>query len=286
MNPSDLSSAQLAWLFPSPVMHHDWPESSAINAGLRAVIAEKRRTTLGVVKTNRGGWQSDTDLQTWDDEAVRTLLARIQQLAREYVARQFGDDERFASGWTVRGWANVNGPGNFNRAHDHLGAQSSISGIYYVDVGDIESGAVSGGRTRFEDWTWTAVSIAKQADPLQRDAFMAPRNDRMVLFPASLMHSVEAYQGADQRVTIAFNLHHPLLAVPRLQERLARNDWWWTNFRGLMLLRDKLPEKFYALALLPGQLLGRAVQGRSFSARLRLAWAHATALASERFEKR
>lgn len=283
MNQPDLSAAQLAWLFPSPVMHHDWPDSAAINAGLREAVARRRASSLGVVKTNRGGWQSDTDLQDWQEPAVRELLERMSLLAREYLARQNGvDDPRFASGWQVRAWANVNGHGAFNRTHDHLGQRSFISGIYYVEVGDIESGAVAGGRTRFEDWTHVALPLDAPAEG--RDTFMSPRNDRMVLFPASLMHSVEAYQGQAQRVTIAFNLYHPALQVPRIEHRLQQADWWWTNFRGLMLAKEKLPEKLYALGLLPQQLMGRAVQGRSLAARLKLAWAHATALASERFE--
>lgn len=287
MNRPDLSAARLDWLFPSPVMHHDWTDADALNEGLRAAVAHRRATTLGVVKTNRGGWQSDTDLQTWPEPAVQELVARITQLAREYVARQSGaDDERFASGWTIRAWANVNEHGHFNRTHDHLGARSFISGVYYINVGDIESGAVGGGRTRFEDWTRTPVAISANADPLQRDQFMNPRNGRMLLFPASLMHSVETYQGQAQRITLAFNLWHPLLAVPRLDSHLEQADWWWTNFRGLVKAKRKLPEKLYALGLLPAQLVGRAVQGRSLGARLKLAWAHATALASEHFEAR
>lgn len=284
MSHPDLSQAKLAWLFPSPVMHHDWPDSQTINAGLREAVARRRASSLGVVKTNRGGWQSDTDLQTWDEPAVQELLRRISLLAREYLARQGADDPRFASGWQVRAWANVNGHGAFNRSHDHLGQRSFISGIYYVDVGDIESGAVGGGRTRFEDWTHVALPL--EAPAIGRDVFMAPRNDRMVLFPASLMHSVEAYQGHAQRVTIAFNLYHPGLQVQRIEHRLKQADWWWTNFRGLMLAKQKLPEKLYALSLLPQQLVGRAVQGNSLTARVRLAWAHATAQASERFEAR
>ncbi len=287
----DTSRARLDWLFPSPVMVFDWPDSDALNEALRQAVRARRASTVGVVKTNRGGWQSDTDLQSWDDAATKQLVQRMVALVREYVARQAGVAHQvFASGWTVRAWANVNEHGHFNRAHDHLGPQSFVSGVYYVDVGDIESGQVAGGRTRFEDWTRVAIDVHDQSDPLRRDVFMDPRNGRMLLFPASLMHSVEPYQGHAQRMTIAFNLYHPGLAVPRLASHLEQADWWWTHFRGLVLLRRKLPEKLYALTLLPGRLVRRANggEGRDTGLRQRLstAWAHATALASEHFEAR
>jgi uncharacterized protein (TIGR02466 family) len=291
-NPApDTSQARLDWLFPSPVMVHDWPDSEPLNEALRQAVRARRASTVGVVKTNRGGWQSDTDLQSWGDAATQQLVQRMVALVREYVARQAGGAHpAFASGWTVRAWANINEHGHFNRAHDHLGPKSFVSGVYYVDVGDIESGQVAGGRTRFEDWTRVAIDVHENTDPLRRDQFMDPRNGRMLLFPASLMHSVEPYQGHAQRMTIAFNLYHPGLAVPRLAQHLEQSDWWWTNFRGLVLLKRKLPEKLYALGLLPGRLLQRASSGEgrdaSLGQRLRTAWGHATALASERFEAR
>lgn len=148
-------------------------------------------------------------------------------------------------------------PAHFNRSHDHLGQHSFFSGVYYVNVGDIEEGQAGGGRTRFEDWSFVAVDVGRGADPLRRDVFMTPRNGRMLMFPASLMHSVEAYHGDAQRITVAFNLFHPSFGVPRMQERTRESGWWWTNFRGFMVLKRKVPEKLYALALLPRELLAR-----------------------------
>lgn len=277
---ADLGLARVEHLFPSPVMHFDWPDGEALNAGLREAVQAHRRTSLGVVKTNRGGWQSDTDLQDWPEPAAQELMRRVLRLVREYLARQGGgSDPVFDSGWRIRAWANVNEHGHFNRTHDHLGVHSFISGVYYVNVGDIESGQVGGGRTRFEDWTRVAVDTSRDADTERRDFYMTPRNGRMVLFPAALMHSVEPYLGHAQRITIAYNLYHPALGVPRLAPFLEQADWWWTNFRGLVILKRKLPEKLHALALLPRCL---AAQKGS----LGMAWAQATAQASEEFEAR
>ena len=284
--PSAVSSAQMELLFPAPVMYFDWPDGETLNEGLRAAVRAHRDSSSGVVKTNRGGWQSDTDLQDWPEEATQELMRRVVTLAREYVARQSGGhDPVFDSGWKIRSWANINEHGHFNRAHDHLGRYSFISGVYYVNVGDIQSGQVGGGRTRFEDWTRVAIDLSRDKDPLRRDYFMPPRNGRMLLFPASVMHSVEPYLGHAQRITIAYNLYHPALGVPRLEPFLEQADWWWTNFRGLVLLKRKLPEKLHALMLMPRQLM-QPQPGNSGVSRLRLAWAQATAAASEHFEAR
>lgn len=285
----DVGAADMRLLFPSPVMYFDWPDSGALNAALRDVVLARRAGNSGTVKTNRGGWQSDADLQHWQEPPVRQLRERMVQLAREYVERQTGRrDEAFATGWEMRAWANVNERGHFNRSHDHLGQHSYFSGVYYVNVGDIEEGKAGGGRTRFEDWSFVAVDVAPGADPLRRDVFITPRNGRMLLFPASLMHSVEPYHGDAQRITIAFNLYHPGFAVPRIEERTKETGWWWTNFRGVMILERKIPEKLYALALVPRQLVARPVTDslslRAWRNHLASALKHATAQASEHFD--
>lgn len=286
---ADVRAANMQFLFPSPVMHFDWPDSGTLNAALREVIVTRRAGSSGTVKTNRGGWQSDADLQDWQEPVIRQLLDYMLDLAREYVRRQAGrHDGAFDTGWKIRAWANVNERGHFNRAHDHLGPHSFFSGVYYVNVGDIEAGQAGGGRTRFEDWSFVAIDVDRDTDPLRRDSFMTPRNGRMLMFPASLMHSVEPYDGDAQRITIAFNLYHASFSVPRLETRMKEADWWWTNFRGLMILRRKLPEKLYALSLLPGQIMARPVSNplsiNAWRAHFAVALQSATALASEYFE--
>lgn len=284
-----LGKADLALLFPSPVMWLDWPGSDSLNRSLKDVVLAKRGVTPGVVKTNRGGWQSASDLQDWSDTPVVELLERIKQLAAQYVAELIGRrDADFDTGWKIRAWANVNGKGHFNRSHDHLGIGSYLSGIYYVDVGDIGSNIGAKGRTVFEDRTHVAIDVNRSPDVLRRDFCMTPRNGRMVLFPAALMHSVEPYEGERPRITIAFNLFHPGLAVPRLDDFLQSASWMWANFRGLMILKRKIPEKLYALTLIPRQVLSRRLDGRfslrTLAGHFSTAVDHAFALASERFE--
>lgn len=133
-----------------------------------------------------------------------------------------------------------------------------------------------------------AVHTAKNPDLKQRDIHMPPASGRMILFPGSLMHSVAVYEGDRPRITIAFNLCHPDFGIPRLDEYPGQLNWMWKNFRGLMILQRKIPEKLYALTLLPRYLFAHKVPNpsalQSWRDHIAVAISHATALASERFE--
>jgi hypothetical protein len=110
----------------------------------------------------------------------------------------------------------------------------------------------------------------------------------MVVFPGRLYHYVEPYTGNRLRITIAFNLKHPDFVVP-YYEGMQEPDWWWTNFRGLMIIPEKVPEKLRALCILPAKLRARQVP-RSFQLRawmnhFKTALHHAAAEASARAEQ-
>jgi len=280
------TGAELAELFPIPVLTYQWPDSARLNADLQKVILEKMERSPGVVKTNRGGWQSNTDLQTWAEPAVRALLQRIQLMMRELVRRTVSSvQDTHLRQWDVLGWANVNQKGHFNRAHHHIGARSQWSGIYYVQVGDLRPNASVTGRTVFEDRSLVPKEILNNPDPFERQVTVMPKNGLMVIFPASLYHSVEAYSGEGVRITIAFNLWNPAFTVP-FYPGMESRSWMWTNFRGLMLIPTKAPEKVRALASLPRYLFARRppaslrpVEWRHY---IRTAVDHAFANASEK----
>src|SRR5215813_10605974 len=84
---TELEGAELLELFTTPILRYLWPDSGSLNAQLRAVVLSKMEESPGVVKTNRGGWQSEADLQTWQEDSIKTLLSRIQCMMREMVRR-------------------------------------------------------------------------------------------------------------------------------------------------------------------------------------------------------
>jgi len=280
------TGAELAELFPVPVLSYQWPDSAQLNADLQKSILEKMERSPGVVKTNRGGWQSNTDLQTWAQPAVHALLQRIQAMMRELIRRTVPSvQDAHLRDWEVLGWANVNQKGHFNRAHHHIGPRSHWSGIYYVQVGDLRPDASVTGRTVFEDRSMVPKEIVNNPDPFERQVTVMPKNGLMVIFPASLYHSVEAYSGDGVRITIAFNLWNPAFTVP-FYPGMESRSWMWTNFRGLMVIPTKGPEKVRALASLPHYLFARrpptSLRPADWRQYLRTAVDHAFANASEK----
>jgi uncharacterized protein (TIGR02466 family) len=253
-----LQGADLIELYSVPILKVRWPDSADLNVQLRQLILSKMNSSSGVVKTNRGGWQSDADLHAWPEDCVQVLLSRIYAVMREMVRLTVPDpDERHFENWKIQAcWANVNRQGHFNRSHHHLGPHSFWSGVYYVDVGQLATDSSVSGKTVFEDRSQIAKEIIRNPDPYARQIRVLPENGLMVLFPASVHHSVETYSGEGLRITIAYNMWHSGFIVP-LYEGMEEPDWWWANFRGIMILPGKMLEKLRGLTLIPQSLLVR-----------------------------
>jgi uncharacterized protein (TIGR02466 family) len=273
-------------LFATPVVQAYWPDSGAMNAALKEAVLERMRSSPGVVYTNRGGWHSNPDLHTWHDACVKEFLDRIHFVIRELVDLTVPEpSEEHLTGWTIRAWANVNGKGAYNREHQHEGSGTLWSAFYYVDTGLTDAQGAVSGCTVLQDRSRVPKEILRNCDPYDREIRITPRAGLMVVFPAGLYHYVEPYLGDDLRISLAFNLKNPKFVIP-YYEGMQELDWWWTNFRGLMVLPSKLGEKCRALALLPAKL-GEGSRPASFAPAqwrecLLTAWDRATAEASSR----
>lgn len=233
INATPTAESRLVEILPTPILFHTWSDGAVLAADLREVILKKMERSPGVTRTNQGGgWHSDTDLQTWPEPCVADLNRRVLQIAREMVRRAIANPAtQHLEGWRIEAWANVNGFGASNRSHDHVGGGNMWSGIFYVDTGGADSGANMGGLTRFEDRSRVP---ATQGDPFHREYTIVPQVGLMVLFPATLRHYVQVYRGQALRITIAFNLAHPRFVIPKYEDELQAEQWWWKNFRGVM----------------------------------------------------
>lgn len=232
-------------LFPSPVGAFDWPGTEELNAQLRAAIMERYSSSPGLVSSNRKGWHSKFDMHKWPEPCVATLMDMVKSSAARLGGHFLeGADEAVANAWQIKScWSNVNPTGGYNQPHHHIAGNTLLSGFYYVDLGGCEDRNFAG-RTVFQDRSGVARRVGK--DPLAREYAVVPKPGTLVLFPAALYHYVEPYRGTGLRISVAFNLSHPQLETVYYPEMLEQ-DWWWKNFRGLMLLKTKVPEKARAL---------------------------------------
>src|SRR5262249_27266319 len=137
--------------------------------------------------------------------------------------------------WQVVAWANVNRHGAYNKPHHHDGYGVIWSGFYYVDTGEAGSGQPVGGYTKFQDRSGAPKEVICNPDPYEREVSVKPTSGLMMMFPGRLYHYVEPYEGDRLRITIAFNFKHPRFVIP-YYEGMQEPNWWWTNFRGIMIL--------------------------------------------------
>ena len=202
---SDLGTARIEYFFPHPFIRHIWPDCAELNKDLRERILAHERADPGRKRTNVGGWHSQVGLLEWCEEAGKTLVAQMVELANHASGQVFAGYGRQPKPftWTLQAWANVNRTGAFNRTHTHPG--STWSGTYYVDDGGV------GGDTE----STTPLNLI---DPCQgraatffpitvpENVFIFPEPGLMVLFPSYIPHMVYPHQGKRPRISIAFNL--------------------------------------------------------------------------------
>lgn len=252
----------------SPIFTHVWPDGAELNEQLRRLVLERMATSPGLTKSNCGGWQSERNLQLWQDPAIDELLARMRSMMRSVVARTVdAPGEDLLDGWDIEAWANVNQRDDTVAAHVHSGGLNMWAAIYYVDRGESPDEA-SSGFTRFMDIGGTPRPIRGRgragrvaagpvrsaadtpadgleapaercADPewaVDHDLQVEPTPGKMVVFPATLPHYVTPYLGTDKRITIALNLRHTRFTVTDFENRHSRKRALWRDYRGAMLI--------------------------------------------------
>ena len=192
-------------LFGSPLLAHKWEDSAALNADLRARILAFQATAPGVSKTNVGGWHSEAGQLEFCGEAGATLVERMNAAGAEATARvlrEYGHPPQTFQ-WTLHAWANVNGPGAFNRMHTHPG--STWSGTYYVDTGVDPSSKIPPAPLHIFDPCQGRANTF--LPPLAPSSFtIRPEAGLMVLFPSYLAHMVFPQESPNPRISVAFNL--------------------------------------------------------------------------------
>jgi uncharacterized protein (TIGR02466 family) len=170
----------------------------------RIILARREAEGGGVVRSNRGGWHSDTDMKAWGGEAFARLAERVEQLATELTIDRFSP-ESDSFPWKTSGWANVNEAGSYNEQHCHPGA--FWSAVFYVRVDP----SATGGEIVFRDPRsplneMYAPKLGLRYNGGEGSVHIRPEAGMLILVPAWLQHSVRRWEGAEPRISVALNL--------------------------------------------------------------------------------
>jgi uncharacterized protein (TIGR02466 family) len=202
--PFDINKSVLP-AFMTPIGKFKVPNAEEINPAIEQEIIRRMKKDTGQVRSNVGGWHSQDDLFKWALPEIKEL----KEWAHSAVMRMISlaaKSQKFDTKLGIAGWANVNGPGQFNAHHNH--PDSHWSGVYYVNVGDYESDPLpKAGNLQFYD---PRGSINMMQHPgksiFGRTLHIQPKDGALILFPAWLFHSVNPFMSETQRISIAFNV--------------------------------------------------------------------------------
>ena len=151
----------------------------------------------GITKTNVDGWHSETNMHTKIE--YKPLVDELFKMVYEVF------NEEWLDGRVKIGnmWANINPPGGYNKPHVH--PNSLFSGVYYVKTPPNSGQLVcSDPRPGIQ----TCMPNRKKGEPpkhLWRDLHLQPKENRAIVFPAWLWHSVQPNKSNENRISVRFN---------------------------------------------------------------------------------
>ena len=151
----------------------------------------------GITKTNVDGWHSETNMHTKIE--YKPLVDELFKMVYEVFNEEWLDGRVNIGNM----WANINPPGGYNKPHVH--PNSLFSGVYYVKTPPNSGQLVcSDPRPGIQ----TCMPNRKKGEPpkhLWRDLHLQPKENRAIVFPAWLWHSVQPNKSNENRISVSFN---------------------------------------------------------------------------------
>src|SRR4030095_14612707 len=174
-------------LFPTPLLRFEIEDADKLNRALLKEITKRRAAHEGVVKSNRKGWHSDTDLFERKEPAQAQLAKMLMQMLAQATRQVAPDADLSSVEMVAEGWINVNPSGAYNAPHDHLGA--FWSGSYYISVPDSDERQAGGTEFLLPHTPLPALGAFKA--PVTADKLhVRPKAGTVLIFPATLLHWV------------------------------------------------------------------------------------------------
>ena len=156
-------------------------------------------------RTNFGGWHYAFDVFELQDALVAEFRGIMEQHIQGFINHFRPEGRKKKDNFRLRGWINVNHPGDFNVLHCHPGC--FLSATYYVKVPQ----EMKGGEIYFRDPRGPAVAMYETPGidlPWVGSGIgipFSPGEGHLLIFPSWLEHRVERFEGTGERISIAFN---------------------------------------------------------------------------------
>ncbi len=191
------------FIWGTPVFAFTWPNATAINTELKALILERKASQPSRHTNGHEGWRSSDDVLKWPSPAVQTLQAWIVEAFKK-ATQSTSRGQDYSGSIRISCWANVNHSGDFKAVHRH--PNSAWSGVYYVDAQQPEDTSNRSGHIHFQDPRCGAGMCPDAFDLFGQQRELQPSTGQMLLFPSWLPHGLSPYHGKGERISIAFNI--------------------------------------------------------------------------------
>src|SRR5690349_23671478 len=114
-------------MFATIVLERHFQGVEDLNQRLVSKILAREKQGTGVVRSNVGGWHSETDFLRWDGAEPGELFQRVAGAAKDFAAiERKVDAAALDMTVTAEAWANVARAGHYSKPHVH--PNSNISG--------------------------------------------------------------------------------------------------------------------------------------------------------------
>lgn len=198
-------------LFETPVGFGEISNAGALLDNLATAIKANKAASLGIKRSNEGGWHSNTDMLEWGGEAARKVADIAISIAKRMG--HFEDASVDDFDWKVSMWANVTAPRGLNALHSHPG--NLWAAVLNIDMGgEPESGIQPGGNFYLEDPCFHLAAMHNNGFrmlggdglPQKYQVDLSLKRGNLVVFPAWLRHGARMYTGSRVRISVAINI--------------------------------------------------------------------------------
>lgn len=197
-------------LFSTPLLQAQWAAAENHAAPLVEAINNQRQKSGGVLRSNIGGWHSNTDMAAWGGPSAIALASFATEIAGAHMTDVHPNGKR-SFNWSVEMWANINPPGAANQQQCHPG--SLWSAIYHLDPGgaEVENG---GSELVLEDPRFPTTHMtmpnlvlkSMNGDPAGSHVSQRPQAGTLIVFPSWLRHSINQHRGQRPYMFISMNM--------------------------------------------------------------------------------
>jgi len=173
-----------------------------LNNQLLLFYVDQRKNSKGRVATNRGGWQSnDVDLNhPIIQKFIYACMGHIQEYVGIFhIAKNYDINVKNL-------WFNCNRYKDYNQMHNHAGCD--ISACYYLKAPKNSGNFIlENPNSAFTSQLWYRYPMAYYNEYNSGSHKIAAKENKLIVFPSYVYHSVEPNMTDEDRISIAFNMN-------------------------------------------------------------------------------